>query len=248
MRFALRCAAILVALVAAACAGDGAQQTLEADHAALSTQISDIRASATVQADRLQITLEQAQTAVRSALVQNQNLVATLVRAGFDPTSLEQVTPIILPTATATLPAGVSTFAPAATVDAAFSTPAVSEALTPTPGGEAVLYNAVMAEGVGENDCALAAVGSFAPTVEAIYVVATANNIQPGMKLSSIWYREGQQIVLHEFTPDFGINQNCIWFFIDQTDTEFLPGAYTVQLAIDDQPSGPLLQFVIRES
>jgi hypothetical protein len=248
MRFALRCAAVLLVLIAAACAGDGAQQTLEADHAALSTQISDIRASATVQADRLQITLEQAQTAVRAALVQNQNLVATLVRAGFDPASLEQVTPVSLPTPTATLPVGFSTFVPAATVDTAFSTPAVSEPLTPMPGGDAVLYNAVMAEGVGENDCALVAVGSFAPTIETIYVVAIANNIQPGMKLSSTWFREGQQIVVHDFTPEFAINQNCIWFFIDQTDTEFLPGTYSVQLAINDQPVGPALDFVIRES
>lgn len=248
MRFALRCAAVLAALMTAACVGDGAQQTLEADHAALSTRISDIRASATVQADRLQITLEQAQTAVRAALAQNQNLVATLVRAGFDPASLEQITPVILPTPTLTLPAGISTVAAVSTVDGALSTPAVSLPLTPTPGGDPVLYNAVMAEGVGENDCALAAVGSFAPTVEAIYVVATASNIQPGMKLSSVWYREGQQIVQHQFTPDFAINQNCVWFFIDQTDAEFLPGNYAVQLAIDDQPSGPLVEFVIRES
>ena len=115
---------------------------------------------------------------------------------------------------------------------------------TETP-GEALLYNPVMAEGVGDNDCALASTTSFLATSPKIYVVATAANILPGMVLGSQWFRDGTPVVTHDFTPQSAINQNCIWFFVDPTDFPFTPGNYTVQLTIDGKQSGQPIPFTI---
>jgi hypothetical protein len=102
-----------------------------------------------------------------------------------------------------------------------------------------------MAEGVGKNDCALAAVNSFPTTVKQIYVVATAVNIAPGAKLTSRWSYEGQEVVVHDFAPDFAINENCIWFFIDPNDAPFTPGKWSVLLELDGIPQGQPTPFTI---
>jgi hypothetical protein len=107
------------------------------------------------------------------------------------------------------------------------------------------LENIVMATGVGDDDCALGTVLQFTADVPAIYVVATAYNIAPGTQLASRW-RIGASEKVFDFTPDFAIAGECIWFFVDQTDFTFVPGTWSVSLEIDGTPAAPAIQFTIQ--
>jgi hypothetical protein len=244
-------ALMLVTLLLAACSRSGdVELTLVSENVALNTQMSEVRASATAAADQLQITLEYVQTAITEVARKNQILSATLVAAGLNPDDIAALSPqpvtlfpTPLPNALASTPLDLqATEEPGA----APLTPAANPPLDASPAAPA-LINGVMAEGVGSNDCALAAVSAFRASIERIYVVATAVNIAPGTTLTSRWYREGAQIVRHDFTPDFAIQQACIWFYIDQGDTAFTPGNYSVQLEINGSVSGPSLPFTIVE-
>lgn len=231
---------LLALLTACASAGD---DSLSTENAALSTQISEIRSTATYESDRLQITIEYIQTAITQVAEQNQEIAVTLAAAGYDPTQLARITPEALPFATATQRPTVIV---PQTTDEAGGIVGNNELLTPTAGAPS-LYNIVMAQGVGDNDCALSAMTSFPATTEQIYVVATAANIAPGTTLGASWLNEGQAAVSQDFTPDFSIDQNCIWFYIDQTDTIFTPGNWSVQLTINGQPAGAPVNFTITE-
>jgi hypothetical protein len=237
---------LLVGLLAAACSDSGAQQTLVADNAALGTQISDIRAKATLERDVLQITIEALNLAMTQTVRQNQEISVTLQAAGIDPTAIAQVKPVpgavSGPTA---VPQQTLVSQPGATPEVVAGTLDIT-VVVPTPTlGQPTLYNMVMAEGVGDNDCALASVTNFNSAAKRIYVVATAANIAPGTALGSQWYREGELLVSPTFTPDFAIDQNCIWFYVDQTDFNFTPGNYTVQMTINDTAVGQPIPFTI---
>ena len=104
---------------------------------------------------------------------------------------------------------------------------------------------AVMAAQVGENDCALAAQASFPSSAERIYVVATAANIPPGTTMGAVWSLDGQTLTTQDFTPDFTIAQNCVWFYVDPTDFPFSIGTYSVQLTLAGQPSTAPITFDI---
>lgn len=230
----------LAALFTGACSGtSNAELTLVAQNVALGTQIADVRNTATVEADRLQVTAVYIETAIALSLQQNQRLSATIEALGGNPALVAPVagTPTPLPALDAAVPATTSE----AGVSAADGTVVAATATPASPS----LYNAVTARGVGANDCALASVTDFGAADTNIYIVATASNIAPGMVLSSRWYLEGQEVIAHEFTPDFAIDQNCIWFYIDSTETEFTPGNWTVQLEINGQLAAEPVAFTI---
>lgn len=241
MKYASALVWLLMALLAAACSGGSSntELTLVAQNLALATQIADVRSTATVEADRLRVTAVYIETAVAQSQTQNQRLSATIQALGGNSALVAPISASLTPAFGAN-PAGAE-----ATVDAAM--PAgdqTAAAATSTPRTPA-LFNAVTARGVGANDCALASVTSFTTADTNIYIVATASNITPGTMLASRWYLEGSQVIAHDFTPDFAIDQNCVWFYIDSTETAFTPGNWTVQLEINGQPAGEPVAFTI---
>ena len=188
-----------VSMLIGACSDNNGQQTLVADNAALGTQISDIRGTATYARDYLAITQEYIETAVNQVTQQYGDLVATLKSVGLDPTTLAQITPDAV-IVTATPFPQVNVTQPQSTPEVVSTPLELVTAIVPTETpGEAQLYNPVMAEGVGDNDCALASTTSFLAISPKIYVVATAANIVPGMVLGSQWFRDGTQVVAHDF-------------------------------------------------
>jgi hypothetical protein len=239
------CTLLLLSLFIGACARQNQiELTLVATQVALNTQIAGIRQTATVDADRIQITVEYMSTLVRGAEVQNEQLRATLVARGADPSSFTNIDPSFvtnLPPGGGTSNGGqqqvVITPLPGAET--------VGTPTTPIPGTEPTLTSIVMAEGVGSDDCALGVTTTFTTATPEIYVVATALNIQPGTTIVSRWQLGGQEIV-HDFTPDFAIDQNCIWFFVDQVDTPFIAGNWNVQLEINGVAVGTV-SFSITE-
>jgi hypothetical protein len=241
----------IVALLALAACGPGTiDPTLVAEHDALSTQIVDLRATATVLFDQLALTSEFGGTSVARERRRNLELIATLQSFGLDPTALAQVSPQP-PQSTATplpqaQPPQPGPITPVPVTNAA--PPVGGNAIIPTAtSGTQTVFNVITAENVGENDCAIGPMSSFSSSAERIYVSATAANITPGTVLGSQWYDAANTLLVsHDFTPDFEINENCIWFYVDQTDFAFTPGNYAVQLTINGAASGPLVPFTIR--
>ena len=234
-------------LLMAACSGQSSvEQTLVAENQMLSTQIADVRNTATVEADRLLITLEYVQTEVRHVDDQYLNLVATLVERGTPAEAIGGITPLAATSAPPTPPAPP----PGVTQEAAVQNnpPLTVEAATPvftaTVAGPPRLSNIVTAEGIDENDCAVNPTSTFRSDAEAIYVVAVAANLQPGTTyVTSRWRQEGTEVATFDFNPDF--TEGCLWFFIDQTDVIFTPGNYSVELENNGGLVGAPVPFTI---
>lgn len=227
--------------------------SLVSTNVVLRTEIAQVRETATVDADRLQITLEYVGTLVSQTDQQGGQLRATLISRGTEPSALEGVSSDLI-TPLPTIDAGggeqgvvISTpvqDAGANNVPGPDVTPfgVTEEAVSAAP----ALTNIVMARGVNNNDCAQSVVTDFTINDTEIYVVATAMNIEPGMTITARYQIGGNEIT-HNFTPDFSINGNCIWFYTDQTETEFTPGNWNVQLDIDGVPAGSPITFSISE-
>jgi hypothetical protein len=242
---------------ASACSSANIEQTLAAQNAILGTQMADLRITATVEADHLIVTLENAYAQMTNVQFQNTLLEGTLIARNADPTALAMFTPqagLILGSQPTQAPntaaqAGATIFVP--TPQAGRETPTPEPALapqvteTPVPPSGATLYNLVMSSGVRGDDCALDPVSQFTTANTEIYIVARTQGIQAGMTLLSRWYREGTQQISHSFAPQNDIpDDRCVWFFIDQTEVTFTPGNWSVQLEVDGVPVGTA-QFTI---
>jgi hypothetical protein len=247
--------AILI-LMLAACGGNSSseEQTLEANHAAMGTQIAELYQTATREADRLAITLEYAQTEIRRARNQGTALASTLIANGLDPNAVSLMTPfatptanIIPPTQPATPDPNLANVPPTETPAGANGTRVSVTPFTVTPTGLAPprLSNIVTSSGVGSDDCAIDTASQFSSDAQEIYVAAVANNIQPGMTITSRWSYEGTEQVAFDFVPDFLIEQACIWFFLEPADVAFTPGNWSVTLEINGGSVGAPVPFTI---
>lgn len=213
------------------------QLTLIAQNATLQAEIGNVRETATVDAERLQITVDYVSTLAGRAQEDRVQLQATLVSRGTEPASIESAASQLntpFPPPNGDNPDG---FVP--TPPAADST----EAVAPTP-SQPALVDLMMAPGVGSDDCALSPTTSFTTDTAEIYVVATGVNISPGTNIAASFSVAGQEI-RYDFTPDFAIDGACLWFFIDQTDLEFRPGTWSVQLELNGAPASPPIPFTI---
>ncbi len=244
--------AALIFVLGACARQNEVELSLVSTNVVLRTEIAQVRETATVDADRLQITLEYVGTLVSQTDQQGGQLRATLISRGTEPSVLEGMDANLI-TPLPTIDAGVGQeggiVISTPVQDAAANnganpnvTPfsATEEAVSAAP----ALTNIVMASGVNNNDCAQSVVTTFTVNDAEIYVVATAENIEPGMTITARYQIGGNEVV-HDFTPDFSINGNCIWFYTDQTETEFTPGNWNVQLDIDGQPAGQPVPFSI---
>lgn len=239
----------LLVWVCSACSSNGTDDLVATQHSIASTNVAVALASATVQAARLETTLDYVSTRVSFAATQSQFLKATLVEAGTPIDYLEAYQrsvlqgDIVLPTPTAR-PQATAASAQQMT-QIALTVPSVTPLATASADTSPRLENIGMATGVGDDDCATGTVLQFTADVPEIYVVATAYNITPGTRLASRW-RIGEEEKVFVFTPDFVINGACIWFFVDQTDFTFIPGTWSVTLEINGTPAAPPTQFAIQ--
>jgi len=243
--------------ILSACGSSSEQLTLTADYAIANTQIADVRATATVARARMQITLDY--VATRAINVEQQGLFmrSTLVALGTDSAFIANNLP---------LPGAFPTFTPQPTSPVNVPvTPVAQSAVTEELNAEGTLVqvtiegtepastqprleNITLASGVNDNDCAIDTNPRFTPNSTEIYVVATAYDIPAGATISSVWQSNGTEVALFSFTPDNPINGNCIWFFIDQSDAEFVPGTWSVELRVNDVSASPPVPFQIVEN
>jgi hypothetical protein len=248
------------ALLIGACSSNEPQQTLVAENAMLSTQIVDLRTTATYQADQLQQTREYIETIVPKANRLRDEMASTLQAAGIDVTQ-NPVEPntnfAVVATSIASAPNSNGGQQPSIIVEGTSLAPSTqsasdlasastSGAATPTV-GQPMLFNLITAEGVGSNDCALTSVTSFTADTPQIYVVATAANIPAGTTLGAQWYLGDTQLIKQEFAPKDDISNNCIWFYAEPVDFPFTAGSYRVELLINGTPvSGAQASFSIQ--
>ena len=234
----------------AACNTTGNGDSLEADHMLVSTQMADLRVTGTIQAARLQITLDYAGTRVALGAAESGFIISTLEAYGTPRAALLEFQNnvgagmIDLPTFTPR-PASTPTTPVIGGNDNtdSFLPPTATSAPELATGTR--LENVVLAASVGSDDCASEITSRFMTDTAEIYVVASAIDVSAGTTFTSRWLRGGEQMVSFDWTPDFDIDNACIWFFIDQSDVEFTPGTWSVALDIDGVPATSPVSFTI---
>ena len=103
-----------------------------------------------------------------------------------------------------------------------------------------------MSQRVGNDDCAVGVTNTFSVSSTQIYIVARAVGVQSGTRLGSVWRKaDGTPLVEFDFTPDFTIQDACIWFFAAPEDFPFEAGSYTVTLTVNNQPASNPVPFTI---
>ena len=227
--------------------------TATAEYDSVATQFDRIHTTATVARARLQITLDFAGTRVaqieQSGAFLRSNLSALGTDSDFIDANLSQLADApqatVAARAEATIVLGASATAEA---DAVLSPPATTpppSSAEPAAGPRPRLEDLVLASGVNSEDCPIDVNPVFSPSSSEIYVVARAFDIPVGATFSSSWRFRDQELAAHSFTTERSIDDNCIWFYIDQTDVVFTTGPWTVQISLDGSALTPLLPFEI---
>lgn len=227
------------------------------------TQIAGIRATATVNSERLAITAEFAQGAVQNAELQSTRIASTLIAAGVTFIDVPEVA-VLLPTADPLLNAGgapqqtfpaiqnplltpgssgiVVTQGASARGDAIIVVPSPTPLVQQNTSG--ALQNIQVSTRVGADDCVISPSTTFTQGMTELYVSAAAT-IVAGTTLSARWVHDGTEVAFNEWTPDFNINGACIWFNILNSSIPLTAGAWSVQLAISGTPVGQPVSFTI---
>lgn len=243
-----------VAISLSACRSSDPQQTATAFYDEALANIETLRTTATVVRARIQTTLDHAGTRVVQAEAAGTFLASNLISLGTDAAyiveGLAQVNEIAAPArqtppanqAAPSSPAGSPQ--PTQSPRTIVTPPVVTPPPSPTGSGPR-LENITMASGVNEFDCAIDASPRFTPASTAIYVVGRAYGIPAGATISSSWQRSGTEIVSFSFHREHDINDNCIWFYIDQTDTPFTVGSWSVEISVDGAPLASPVAFQI---
>ena len=242
------------AIALSACRSTAPQQTATAAHAEALSSLASLRSSATVVRARAQTTLDHAGTRVAQADAAGAFLASNLISLGTEAAYIEdslRALQLLGPASANTPSPGQTAGAfpgqpPPATppANAIVTPPAISPAPSPTRSGPR-LESLTMASAVDADDCAIDVNPRFTPASSAIYVVARAYNIPAGASISSTWRRSGAEVVSFSFYREHEINDSCVWFYIDQTDTPFTVGAWSVELRVDGQPLASPVAFQI---
>lgn len=248
------CSVVIAAAVTlSACRSSEPQQAMTAAYAEALSSVEMLRVTATVARARIQTTLDYAGTRVSQADAAGAFLASNLISLGtesaFIEQNLQQLTEFnthVPPTAAANEPVhSVTAQSTDSQAPRAIVTP---PAVTPPPTSAQLgsrLENVSMASGVNEFDCAIDFNPRFTPASTQIYVVGRAFAIPAGATISSSWRHAGTEVVSFSFQREHEINDSCIWFFIDQTDTPFTVGFWSVEISVNGQPVTSPVAFQI---
>jgi len=228
------------------------------------TQIAAVRSTATINADRMLITLESAQTAVGNVNLQSTRIASTLIAGGMAFVDTSGITPVIPPTqpGAENSPAPMianpllTPGAPQVSNQGAAQSNSALVPLTPSavvqqqatqapadPNNPS-LTNITVTTQVGSDDCPINPTSAFDVSTAEIYVTAVGNNIPANATLNSVWRLEGTQVQDYSWTPGFAVNGACIWFLLPSAEVQFTPGNWSVELLINGVSAGSL-QFTI---
>ena len=216
----------------AACAPADPESPIELTSSSLKTQIAAIRRSATVAVERLQITVIGARSQLEQIRGNYESLSGTLTARGYDPAS------VALPTAAAGSAARAAAPTVRSTATALIITPPATVGTGESDETRSAprLSDFRIGLEVGDDDCIAAPLLTLAANVPAIYTSARAQNLPAGAQLRTIWYAAGEERASLTYTPDFAIEDSCVWFFINPSDTPFVPGVWEVRWELAGVP------------
>jgi len=256
---------VLGGLIAACGPTSVDQQTLTAHDGVISTERADIYATATVAAERIQITIEFAAQQIRAVGTEGGLMLSTLQARGVDVSDLpDPISPTPAPvdlniTRTPTSTGAVNvvvqpqpTRDPNSTPTPVQITPPFTPSPPPRPTRNVVadvpqlLQGIELASSVGNDDCAVNPTTEFTPQTAEIYIVARAVELPEGTTVTTRWQRGDEQVALFDFTYDY-VEDACIWFYSDQTNFDFIPGDYRITVEVNGLPLGEPLPFTIVE-
>jgi len=233
-------------------------QTENLENEIASTNIAEVRQTATYNADRLVVTLQYAQTSVGIMEQQSTRIASTLVAAGMFIVDTGAITPIMptndpanpvaSPNASNNFVTPVLGEAGAARANIPIQNPPSPTPLATTDPNVPRLANIQLAAQVGVDDCPLGASTSFTTATTDIYATAIAYSLTSAYTVSSRWLRDGTEIAAYEWTPDFNIDQACIWFHLPSAAVEFVPGNWSVEIALNGTPVASPINFTITGS
>ncbi|QPC84778.1 hypothetical protein G4Y79_10505 [Phototrophicus methaneseepsis] len=246
---------ILLTLALGACGAGTADQTLVADYNNSSTLIADMRMTGTVHAARLQTTLDYSGTRVALAATQSIFLKGTLQALGYDINELNALQEAAMngsvqfPTATQPAPNfSIEENQPTA----AGSTPPAGDNTNVSPtapadlsGSGPQLVNAALASEVGSDDCPITTTSQFTLNSNIIYLTMRAVNVSAGSTITARWLRPDGEERVFDWTPDFNIDDGCVWMYIDQTDEAFVAGVWSVTIELNGTQATDVLSFRI---
>jgi hypothetical protein len=246
---------IMSALLLAGCnffTPPGAQETLAADYGVMATQITNLRQTATYETERLLVTQEAIQTAMRDVEVQSTRISATLVALGTPFVDVSAITPAaadavagLLPTPTllVVLPGGAASGSLNATAPTIAPTAIPNAA--PTDPNAPALTNISTTEQVGGDNCALSPTNAFSSTTSGVYIVATAFNLTPQNVITYRWERDSIEIYVDTWSPQGDTDGQCIWYYVTPAEVTFEAGAWAIEILIDNVPVGSPIAFTV---
>jgi len=266
MKWILRFSGVcMLTTVLSACNFFAPQQTaplelLENNPAA--TEIAALRATATAETDRMMITLESAQTAVRAVDVQSTRIASTLIARGTPFIDISQITPnmptsftfagvdnsgaldpsvqaLVTPGGGAQGNSAVGTAInpPSIVVGTPTALPGVDSGATENTSAS-VLSSITLSRAVGADDCPTQPDTLFTPDDTDIYVTAVAQGLLANSAVRALFSRDGVEAVAYDWIPSFNIDGACIWFYMPSSSVAYVPGNWNVQLTINGVNAG----------
>jgi hypothetical protein len=124
-------------------------------------------------------------------------------------------------------------------------TPTAAPIIVPTPAPVANpnapgVTNIVTAASVGANDCAVGAQSVFPSSTAGVYVVSTGINLTPRNVVTYRWQRDSIEVWVDTWSPGGNTNGQCIWYYLTPSQTALQPGAWAVEILVDNVMMGTI--------
>ncbi len=227
-----RALALFAFLVLAACAPQSTDAPIHQTAASLETQISAIRRSATVAAERMQITVVGSRNQLDQIASNYAALSGTLAARGYDPAALSPPTTTDANAPQITQSPALSN---APTLAITPPSPRITAQLTPARSAP-TLSDFRIGLAIGSDDCVSAPNLTFTADAPAIYASARARDLPADAQLRTLWFAAGVERVALSYSPEFAITDHCVWFFIDSSDAPFVSGDWAVSWELGGVP------------
>jgi hypothetical protein len=178
--------------------------TAQAQSASFDAEIAAMTEVATVEGGAAVATIAAEETAIAGVNGINQQFIATLAL-------------IVTPTP--------QIFADAASIDPTLQ--------AEFEGRRLFIKTGVSTEINPDDGCVVNPRSSFSENETRLYGTLRALNVEAGVQMRAEWRRDGALVWEDAWTVDQNYADICIWFFVENTDIEFTPGAWSVEFFAD---------------
>jgi hypothetical protein len=224
MQHRLLCFIVILSLCGCQALSEDVEGTIEADYAQLGTEAAELSGVALARRTEVAATVEFSGTRIAEDKNINQQIFATLA-AGSTPT--------------------VALVAGQAQADVRMDAMAAGFDLD----GRLFIKTGVSDTVDSNTGCVVNPRSSFPPDTPALYATVEVFNIRSGTPMRAAWFYEGEPISQEDRVIG-GHAEVCLWFRLDQTQTSFRPGTWSVILYADAenfQLEDPMTFFIVEQ-